>query len=573
MHYLDESHLLLFLVQIFLLLASARALGLVFQRFGQPTITAEIVVGIVLGPTIFGRFLPELFDTVFPPDAIQQAMLEALAWLGILFFLLVTGLETNLAAAWKQGKNAMIVSLSDLTIPMAIAFFPCLLLPDRYIPEGGGRLIFSFFVATIMTISALPVTARVLQELKIYKSDAGLLTMCALTINDVAGWIVFAVILGITTEGGMSLGTVSLILAGTLIFSFLSLTVGRRLTNATIDKIHKAELPEPGTSLTFICLLGLAGGAITLKLGIHGLFGFFIAGIMAGESRALPEKTRGIIDQMVRAVLVPLFFASIGLKIDFFARFDPLITAFVVFIGIAGRFVGAWIGVTLTKKFREHRHLIAAAHTPGGEMQIVVGILALEYGVVTVEVFVAIVFGAIASSVILGPWMKWIISRERRVPVGDFFFDRGFLSLRKVATSADVMAALCRPAAEKTGLSPDELFRAVSDRELLANTALGEGLAVPHARIPNLARPVIAVARIEDGVEWNAPDGIPVKLVFLILTPEHDEDQQLAILRDLALVLHDVQNRDRLLNADAPDDIRRSMMEMLGTGADQAMRP
>lgn len=173
MHYLDETNIFLFLSQAALLLALARGLGEVFRRWGQPTITAEILVGALLGPTVLGRLSPGIQQLIFPPDPAQQNMLDTLAWLGILFFLLKTGLETSLVAAVRQGKQAGIISSSDLILPMIVTFVPALFLPERYFGPQGDRIIFALFIATIMTISAMPVTAGVLQDLAVYRTDLG----------------------------------------------------------------------------------------------------------------------------------------------------------------------------------------------------------------------------------------------------------------------------------------------------------------------------------------------------------------------------------------------------------------
>jgi len=503
MHYLDETNIFLFLTQVALLLGLARGAGLVLRRFGQPAITGEILVGVLLGPTILGRFLPGVQTAIFPTGVTQQTMLDTVAWLGILFFLLLTGLETDFAAAWKQRREGLTISMADLVIPMAIAFLPSLFLPDRYLVSPDNRLLFAVFVATIMTISALPVTARALQELNLYKTDVSLLIMCALTINDLAGWLVFAVILGMVTGAGMQLSGLAVILVGTLVFSGLSLTVGRWGVDRTIRQIQKRRMPEPGTSLTFICLLGMLFGAITLKIGIHALFGFFLAGLLAGESRSLPERTRHVIDEMVRAILVPLFFATIGLKIDFLANFDWFLVVFILAVGVVGRFIGAWVGVTLTKHSRENRMLISIAHTPGGEMQIVVGLLALEYKVITPSVYVAIVFGAVASSIILGPWMKWALARIKQPPVITFLSPTSVVHAMTARTRDEAIAELCEVAQRERPSScrASQVTTAVSDRERIMGTGIGSQVAVPHARLPGLRRPLVVAGLAPQGIE------------------------------------------------------------------------
>ena len=160
MHYLDEKHILLFLVQVFILMGCARGFGELLRRWKQPALTAEILVGIVLGPTIMGRFLPELHQALFPPEAIQQAMLDTLAWFGVLFLLLDTGLEIDFSIAWRQRSSALVIAIADIIIPMIAAFAAVIWLPGRYMVDPDQRIVFSLFMATVMTISAMPVAAR-----------------------------------------------------------------------------------------------------------------------------------------------------------------------------------------------------------------------------------------------------------------------------------------------------------------------------------------------------------------------------------------------------------------------------
>ena len=122
MHYLDEQNIFLFLVQIFLLLALARGLGELFRAFKQPPITAEILVGVLLGPTILGRFAPGVHNYIFPANEMQQGMLETVGWLGVLFLLLQTGLEMDLRSAWKQRVGAFKVAFYCTLIAMAASF-------------------------------------------------------------------------------------------------------------------------------------------------------------------------------------------------------------------------------------------------------------------------------------------------------------------------------------------------------------------------------------------------------------------------------------------------------------------
>ncbi len=556
MNLLTEENILIFLLQIALLLGCARALGELFRRFGQPSITAEILVGIFFGPTIFGRLAPDFHAILFPDDPVQIKMLGTVAWLGILLFLLKAGLETNFATAWRQRRKAMALSACDLTLPMIIAFFPCLYLPARYMGEAGSPAIFALFVAVIMTISALPVTARVLQDLKIYRTDLGLLIMSALTINDVAGWVVFALILGFFAEAGMSLPQMGFVLVATLAYAALSLSVGSRLFDGLLRKLLRARVPEPAGSLTLVVLVGLIGGAVTTWIGIHALFGFFIAGIMAGESKHLSERTRRTFDEMVTSILVPIFFTAVGLKLDFLGNFDPLLVSFILGIGIVGRYVAAYLGSRFIGQPSLHSRLIADAHIPGGEMQIIIGMLALEYGVIAESTYVAIVFGAIATSVISPPLMGHVLRKVEHIDWLTFLPVDRILPELEATEQEQAIRELCERAEAELG--PERLAETVEvvlQRERQMSTSLEEGIAIPHARIEDLRRPIVVFGRSPGGVPWNSADGKAARLICLVLTPKKSTQVQLQILRGISQGLSLAETRMRLLESASAADI------------------
>lgn len=553
MHYLDESHIFIFLAQLFVILLCARGLGEVFRRWKQPALTAELLVGIVLGPTILGRFLPGFQAALFPPDALQQSMLETVAWLGVLFMLLDNGLEIDFSIAWRQRGSALAIALSDIVVPMVVAFIPVMFLPDHFLAHVDRRIIFGLFMATVMTISAMPVSARCLHDLNLLKTDLGFLTMSALAVNDIIGWVLFAIILGVFTQASVAIGPILLVFAGTLGFAILVLTVGRPISTRIFDAMKAREFPEPASSLTLTLLLGLLFGSITQKLGVHALFGFFLAGIVAGEAKSLSEDTRRVINQMVYALFVPLFFANIGLKIDFAANFHLGLVSLICAVGIGGRYLGAWLGVNLTRQPRVNRHLISIAHTPGGMMEIVVALLALEAGLITQPIFVAIVFSAVFSSVIIGLWMTRALTRRRAVSPVRFLDENAVLPvLPPAATRADVLRLLAAPIAARSDTPDAEpIVRAALARETEFGTGIGHGVAIPHVRLDHLPNPVLAFGHSAEGVDWDAPDAEPVHHVFFLASSTGAEDVHVQILAHIARAMARADNRIRL--ADAPD--------------------
>jgi len=229
-----------------------------------------------------------------------------------------------------------------------------------------------------MAISAMVIIARVLHDLDLVKSDLGLVTLCGYAVNDVLAWVIFSLVIATATQGTVTLGSVGLLLVFTLVFTALSLTLGLRLVDRAIAYIGSHRPDNPGAVLSFVCCLGLLWGAVTQWAGLTALFGFFLAGLMAGEAQTLSERTRHALSQMVHSIFVPLYFASIGLYIDFLANFDLLLIVFVTLVSIVGKYLGAWLGALGPGIAREDRVSIAIAFTPSGVTGIVVAGVALE---------------------------------------------------------------------------------------------------------------------------------------------------------------------------------------------------
>ncbi len=540
MHFLEEHHILLFLIQLLILMGCARGAGALLRRVNQPSLPGEILVGLVLGPTLLGRFIPDLQQTLFPADAVQWAMLDTVAWLGVLFLLLDTGLEVDFSIAWRRRGSALMIALADIIIPILVVFAVFVWMPDRYFVHAEQRWIVAFFIGTVLTISELPATARVLSDLRLLKSDMGYLILSALTANDLIGWVMFTIMLGLLTATVVAFGSIALVFAGTIAFAALALTLGRRCSIVLFEHLKRRDVPEPATSLTVTILLGLLFGSLTQWMGIHALFGFFIAGIVVGEAKAVSEQTRSIISQLVHSLFVPVFFATVGLKIDFVGEFDWLAVMVVCVAGIGGRYIGAWLGVTWSTVPRMNRDLISIAHTPGGIMQIVIAVLALESGIITNVVFVSIIFGAILSTMIMGPWMKRSFARRASVKLADFLCAEAIVPQLEALDRPGAIQELCVALADADAIKHyDHLLASMLAREADFGTALGSGIAVPHARVDHLKQPVLAFGRAAAGIDWDAPDGQPVRYVYLLATPPGVEDIHVQILATIARHMSD----------------------------------
>lgn len=553
---ITEHHLMLFLIQFALLLGFCKVLGRLFQRFNQSTVTAEILVGVIFGPALLGKVAPELHQMIFPNNDIQRSMLETVAWFGNFFLLLETGLEVNFSSIWKQKGQAAKLSSVDLVIPMILGFIPIYLLPDRYLVDPSQRFIFALFIAAIMTISALSVSIRGLRDLNILKSDMGFLIISALTMNDIVGWVVFTIILGIFEKGVVETSYVFQLIALTIAFTAISLTFLRRYVDKGMSYIHDKIGAETGYKTTYIVIIGMLMGALTLKIGIHSLFGFFIAGIILGEAKHASQKDRHFVKRMVNSIFVPIFFANIGLHLDFVQNFDWMLVTIMTVVGIFGRFVGAWIGAKWSKQDKANLAVIAICHTPGGEMHIVVGMLAYASGLITPTVFVAIIASAILSTVIFGPWLSVAVQKMHRDKLQIRFTEDLIFSEDKSESYEQLLRAMSIRVASQLKLDGGELYNQIIKREMQMSTATGKGFALPHAHLEGLKQSVIAVCKSKHGIAWDSPDDQDVHMAIMILTPIDTPKAQTQILGHLVPILRDPMKAAKLLESDDNSIIR-----------------
>jgi Kef-type K+ transport system membrane component KefB/mannitol/fructose-specific phosphotransferase system IIA component (Ntr-type) len=544
---LNERNILLFLVQFFILLSFSRILGLLFKHFRQPTVTADVLTGIILGPSILGRLLPDFHAALFPSDPHQIIMLDTVAWIGIFFLLLVTGLEVNLSSVWKHRGRATWIALSDTIVPITISIAVLFFLPSSYMINPQQRLLFVLFISTIMSTSAMPVSIIIMQELKLLRTDLGFLMISALSINDVVGWVVFAIILGVFTHGTPDILFVFSLIIFTILFLVFAATAGRVVIGNLLTTVQRMSSEASGPALSVVFSAGLLFGALTEQIGINALFGFFVAGLIAGESRDLPEKTRYTIDHLVHSVFIPIFFANIGLKVDLFKSFDIFPVALFTILGITVRFLGAYIGATFARIPKAQRLPISALHTPGGEVHIVIATLALEMNLINETIFVAIFVSAIISTLTVGPILSYILKRV--VPQRTVQIPLEAALDIPMEPKYNVLQILSERAAQITGFDSVKIYEYARGREDSMSTGLENGVAIPHARVPDVKESVVIFGRSQTGIDWNSPDGLPAKLIFFILTPIDQMDTQLQIYRQISRVLAKDEHRRVIINS------------------------
>ena len=463
-------------IALAVLLGAAKLAGELMQKLDQPSVLGEIMAGILLGPTLLGHFKPELYAFIFPSTGNLPIALETVTTLGVVFFLLIAGLEIDLRSIFRQGKSALLVSFFGVIIPFAFGFGAAGLFP-RFLgaAPGADRLIFALFVGTALSISALPVIAKILMDLNLLRSEMGTVVMSSAMFDDLVGWILFSMILGMMSGGGTSMAGVKRTIVLVLAFVVLALTIVRWLIDKLLPHIQ-AHTSWPGGVLGFIFTLTLAAAAFAEYAGIHAVFGAFIIGIAVGESTHLRKRTSELIHGIVTNVFAPFFFASIGLRTNFVANFNLPITATVIGVACVGKLLGAGMGARLGGMDRRTSWGVGLAMNARGAMEMILGLLALQLGLIRETMFVALVIMALFTSLVSAPAIKFLIGRRRKITLKDTVNAKLFFPALKSQSKEQVLHEMCIAAANAVSNSPERFLRLVRERERVTTSGWENGL-------------------------------------------------------------------------------------------------
>ncbi len=387
-----------------------RLLAEAARKFKQPAVIGEIIAGLLLGPTVLGMVNPDWFQALFPVPSSSATVLTGFVQVAVIMLLFIAGLEVDLHIVWQQGRQAVFTSLLGLIIPFFIGFIFPFYFPEFFgIAEGQQRLIFALFMGTAMAITALPVIVRILMDLNIFKSRMGMLIVASAMVDDVVGWLVFSVILGMIGQHGGTMSVYYTIIL-TIGFVLFMLTIGRGLLNRVLPWVNK-KMAWPGGVLSLSLALCFLGAAFTEYIGIHAVFGAFIVGVALGDSEHFSERAKEIVHQFINNIFAPLFFVSIGLRVNFITNFDPLLTLIIIVIAFAGKIIGSGIGTKLGGFTWRESFAAGFGMNARGAMEIILGIVALENGLINEKVFVSLVIMALVTSMSSGPLMKWMLRK------------------------------------------------------------------------------------------------------------------------------------------------------------------
>jgi Kef-type K+ transport system membrane component KefB len=399
-----EHDFALFLLQLSIVLSFVLALGGLFRRIGQAAVVGEICAGVILGPSGLGFVAPGIFNTIFAPGSTQ--ILGSVAWLGSIFLLFAAGMEVDLDLLTKKRGVILNTSVFAIGVPFALGLVFGIFVPDAHLVDPEKRWIFVLFAATAMSISAIPLVAKVLMDLDLLKLEVGQLIIGVAVVNDIVGWLFFATLLSLMTGGVVGGGSVVWIVALTLVFTAFCLTLGRRLVSQLFAGVRRLGVEREGL-LGIALLIAFICAAFTQWIGIHAVFGAFLAGAMVGATGDIKDSLHWSLRDFVFYLFAPIFFASMGLRVNFIANFDAPLVLSMVAIACVGKAAGAASGGFVGGLTRRDALTVGFGLMPTGAMGLILAFLALENGLIKESIFVGLTAVAIVTSWLSGPLIQW----------------------------------------------------------------------------------------------------------------------------------------------------------------------
>lgn len=400
------NSLSILILQIIVIIIFSRALAWVMALIGQPTVIGEIIAGIMLGPSLLGLFFPETFSSLFPSNSLTN--LELLSQVGLILFLFIIGMELDHGVFKKRAKAALVISISSIVLPYIMGVILAYFLFDRFAPEGVKFLSFSLFIGIAMSITAFPVLARIVQERGITKTALGTIVITSAAVDDITAWSLLAVIVAISKTTAISGALITILLS--LVFILLMLLVVRPLLNKVAARYSVQETVSKNIVAAVFTIM-LVSSLITEIIGIHALFGAFLAGAIMPDNVRFKNIMSNKIEDVSLVLLLPLFFVYTGLRTQIQLLNDSslwLPAIIIIIVAVAGKFLGSSIASRIVGQSWKNSLMIGALMNTRGLIELVALNIGYDIGILSPEIFTMLVIMALVTTFMTGPAMSFI---------------------------------------------------------------------------------------------------------------------------------------------------------------------
>lgn len=397
----------LLIAQILTILIAARLIGWLFRKINQPRVIGEMVAGILLGPSLFGWIAPNLHGILFPPASLGH--LSSLSYVGLLLFMFLVGLELDLKRLRELGRAAVITSQVSIVLPFAFGSLFALYLYPRLSDPSVSTLGFVLFMGAAMSVTAFPVLARILAEHKMLQTRVGSVAITCAAVDDVTAWCILAGIIVIVRSSSSAL-PLWLMLTGLGAFVLAMLFVVRRLL-MSLKLLYEKRGGLTADTIAIIFLLVLTSSLITESLGVHALFGAFLAGVVMPRHPKLSEELSQKLEAVVVVLLLPLYFALTGLRSSIFLISGAsmwLYTAVIIVLAVAGKWGGSMISARINGMTWRESAAVGVLMNTRGLVELVILNIGLDLGILSPALFSIMVLMALVTTLMTTPLLRWI---------------------------------------------------------------------------------------------------------------------------------------------------------------------
>lgn len=398
--------LALLLAQIVTIIVAARIFGWIFRKLGQPSVIGEMVAGIVIGPSVIGARFPDFSALLFPTESLGN--LHILSQIGLVLFMFVIGMELDLNAIRKKAKDAVVISHASIVFPFTLGVGLAYFIYEQYAPPKIDFLSFALFLGIAMSITAFPVLARIVQERGIHKTRLGTIVITCAAADDITAWCILAAVIAIVKAG--SVASAMYVIALAIVYVLLMLAVVRPFLKRVAElKNSRSKLSKPVVAIFLLTLI--VSAYVSEIIGIHALFGAFMAGAIMPENNRFRSLIIEKVEDVSLILLLPLFFVFTGLRTQIGLINDPSlwgVMGCIIGVAVAGKFIGSAVAARFVGQSWKDSLTIGALMNTRGLMELIVLNIGYDLKVLSDQVFTMMVLMALITTFMTGPALDLI---------------------------------------------------------------------------------------------------------------------------------------------------------------------
>ena len=397
----------LLILQIGTILIVARLVGWLFGKLHQPRVVGEMLAGILLGPSLLGWLAPNISSSLFPSDSLGH--LNSLSQVGLLIFMFLVGLELDLGHLRELGRAAVMTSQVSIIVPFILGSTFAVYLYPRVSDPSVSFTGFALFMGAAMSVTAFPVLARILTERNLLRTRVGSVAIACAAVDDVTAWCILAAIVVIVRASSLEL-PVWLTVSGLAIFVLLMGLVVRPVLRR-LEMVYEKRGNLTQDLIAIILLVVLASGWITETLGVHALFGAFLAGVVMPRHSELSRELSQKFEALIVVLLLPIYFALTGLRSSIFLITGAkmwLYCAVIIVLAVVGKLGGSMFSARLNGMTWRESAAVGILMNTRGLVELVILNIGLDLGILSPALFSIMVLMALVTTLMTTPLVRWV---------------------------------------------------------------------------------------------------------------------------------------------------------------------